>query len=256
MSKPIERHAEILDQILGRFDLSHDFGRKRAYEAAIDHARENLLDDPHCNDFLRSAAKRLGFAPVTFDTIESRVKLPKGAWLDLWISDEDDEVALTGTREGIQYLIDLLTQLKNSNDRDEHIHLDRSYMPLTETSANLVLFKEDETWFTGAAAEADGERYPKREIDPPAIYAIQFIHYPPEGLPITVNRLYRVVRVDEDDEASPSVKEFPEGSVERYRRFTFIADSGEKFTYIFHLDDPGVNYFTHREIVSLALKQV
>lgn len=256
MSNAIEKHSEILDQILGRFDLSHDFGRKRAYEAVIDHAREHLVDDPNCNDFLAAAAKRLGFAPVSFDTIESRVKLPKGAWLDLWISDEDDEVALTGTREGIQYLIDLLTQLKSSNDRDEHIHLDRSYLPLTETSANLVLFKEDETWFTGTAAEGEMDRYPQREIDPNSIYALQFIHFPPEGLPLTVNKLYRVLRIEEDDEASPSVKEFPEGSVDRYRRFTFVADNGEKFTYIFHLDDPGVNYFSHREIVSLALVKV
>jgi hypothetical protein len=256
MSNAIEKHSEILDQILSRFDLTHDFGRKRAYEAAIDHAREHLLEDPHCNDFLRAAATRLGFAPVSFDTIESRVKLPKGAWLDLWISDEDDEVALTGTREGLQYLIDLLTQLKNSTDRDEHIHLDRAYLPLTETSANLVLFKEEESWFTGSAADGDIERYPKREIEPNSIYALQFIHYPPDGLPLTVNRLYRVLRIDEDDSASPTVKEFPEGTPDRYRRFTFVADTGEQFSYIFHLDDPGVNYFTHREIVSLALVRV
>ena len=93
MSKPAEKHAQILEQILRPFDLSHDFGRKRAYEAAIDYARENLIEDPHCNDFLGAAAKRLGFAPITFDTLESRVKVPKNAWLDVWISDEDEEVA-------------------------------------------------------------------------------------------------------------------------------------------------------------------
>ena len=141
MTRPVERFTELLDQIVHRFDLSHDFGRKRAYEAAIDYAREHLIEDPHCEDFLKHAATRLGFAPVSFETLENRVKLSKGAWLDIWISDEDDEVALTGTREGIQYLIDLLTQLKNSADREEHIHLDRSYLPLTESSANLVLFK-------------------------------------------------------------------------------------------------------------------
>ena len=256
MSQPIERHAKLLDQLLSPFDLTHDFGRKRAYESVIDHAREHLVDDPHCNDFLTAAAKRLGFAPVSFDTIESRVKLPKGAWLDLWISDEDEEVALTGTREGIQYLIDLLTQLKNSNDREEHIHLDRSYLPLTESSANLVLFKEDESWFTGAVAEADVERYPKREIEPSSIYALQFIHYPPDDLPITANKLYRVTRTEKAEENAENTKEFPEGSADRYYRFTFTADQSERFTYVFHLDDPGVNYFSHREIVSLALHQV
>src|SRR5438552_13382058 len=107
MSRAAERHAQILDQIIGPFDLSHDFGRKRAYEAAIEYARQHLVEDPHCNDFLSAAAKQLGFAPITFDTLESRVKLPKDAWLDIWIPDEDDEVALTGTRHGIPYLIRL-----------------------------------------------------------------------------------------------------------------------------------------------------
>lgn len=255
MSKPAERHAQILDQIIGPFDLSHDFGRKRAYEAAIEYARQNLLEDPQCNDFLLAAAKRLDFAPITRDTLESRVRLPKEAWLDLWISDEDDEVALTGTREGIQYLIDLLTQLRDSTDPEQHIHLDRGALPMTESSANLVLFKEDETWFTGVAGEAMQE-YPQREIDPKSIYAIQFIHYPPDDLPISAHRLYRVLKVEEEAGDPSSLKEFGEGTEARYFRFTFIADNDEKFTYTFHLDDPAVNYFTHREILSLAMRSV
>lgn len=255
MSRPAERYAQLLDEIIGTFDLSHDFGRKRAYEAAIDYARSNLVDDPHCNDFLHAAAKRLGFAAVTFDTLESRVKLPKNAWLDVWISDEDDEVAFTGTREGIQYFIDLLTQLRDAADPEQHIHLDRGSLPMTENSANLVLFKEEETWFTGTATEGVQE-FPQREIDPKSIYAIQFIHYPPEDLPISAHRLYRVLNVEQDDGQSPSVKEFGDGTDNRYFRFTFVSDNEEKFTYSFHLDDPAVNYFTHREILSLAMRSV
>lgn len=255
MSRPAERYAQLLDEIIGTFDLSHDFGRKRAYEAAIDYARSKLVDDPHCNDFLHAAAKRLGFAAVTFDTLESRVKLPKNAWLDVWISDEDDEVAFTGTREGIQYFIDLMTQLRDAADPEQHIHLDRGSLPMTENSANLVLFKEEETWFTGTATEGTQE-FPQREIDPKSIYAIQFIHYPPEDLPISAHKLYRVLNVEQDDGHSPSVKEFGDGTDSRYFRFTFLADNEEKFTYSFHLDDPAVNYFTHREILSLAMRSV
>jgi len=211
MSKPAERHAQILDQIIGPFDLSHDFGRKRAYEASIEYARQNLMDDPHCNEFLLAAAKRLGFAPVTRETLESRARLPKEAWLDLWISDEDEEVALTGTREGIQYLIDLLTQLRDATDPEQHIHLDRGALPMTENSANLVLFKEEETWFTGVAGEGM-EEYPQREIDPKSIYAIQFIHYPSEDLPISAHKLYRVLKVEEESGSSTTIKEFGEGT--------------------------------------------
>jgi hypothetical protein len=255
MSKPAERYAQILDQIILPFDLSHDFGRKRAYEAAIEHARLNLLDDPHCNEFLMAASKRLGFAAITRETLEGRIKLPKEAWLDLWISDEDDEVALTGTKEGLQYLIDLLTQLRDAGDPEQHIHLDRGSLPMTENSANLVLFKEDETWFTGVSGDG-AQEYPQREIDPKAIYAIQFIHYPPEDLPISAHKLYRVLKVEEEAGVPANIKEFGEGTENRYHRFTFIADNDERFTYTFHLDDPAVNYFTHREILSLAMKAV
>jgi hypothetical protein len=256
MSKPAERYAQILDQIIHPFDLTHDFGRKGAYEAAIDYARTNLTEDPHCDDFLKAAAKRLGFAAVTFDTLESRVKLPKDAWLDVWISDEDDEVALTGTREGVQYLIDLLTQLRDATDPEQHIHLDRGMLPMTENSANLVLFKEEESWFTGAAAESAQETFPQREIDAKQIYAIQFIHFPPDDLPISAHKLYRVLSVVQDDGYSTAVKEFGEGNETRYFKFNFVADNDEKFTYSFHLDDPAVNYFTHREILKLAMRAV
>src|SRR5260370_7920702 len=111
MTKPAERYAQLRDQIIRPFDLTHDFGRKRAYEAAIDYARTHLIQDPHCDEFLQAAATRLGFAAIAFDTLESRVKLPKEAWLAVWISDEADEAALTGTREGIQYLTHLLPHL-------------------------------------------------------------------------------------------------------------------------------------------------
>ena len=255
MSKPAERYARILDEITAPFDLSHDFGRKGAYEAALEYARQNLTDDPHANEFLQAAAKRLGFAPVTVEGLEGRVKLPKEAWLDLWISDEDDEVALTGTREGIQYLIDLLTQLRDTTDLEQHIHLDRGTLPMTENSANLVLFKEEENWFTGTAAEGVQD-FPQREIDPKSIYAIQFIHYPPDDLPISAHKLYRVLKVEEDDGQSVNLKEFGEGVENRYHRFTFVADNDERFTYTFHIDDPAVNYFTHREILSLAMRAV
>ncbi|HEX8616604.1 MAG TPA: hypothetical protein VF911_03365 [Thermoanaerobaculia bacterium] len=256
MSSPAaERYDQILDQIISSFDLSHDFGRKGAYEAALEYARQNLIEDPQCNEFLLVAAKRLGFAAVTRETLETRVKLPKEAWLDVWISDEDDEVALTGTREGIQYLIELLTQLRDASDPEQHIHLDRGALPMTENSANLVLFKEEETWFTGVAGEAIQE-YPQREIEPKAIYAIQFIHYPPDDLPISAHKLYRVLKVEEENGQSTSVKEFVEGLESRYYKFSFIADNDERFTYTFHLDDPAVNFFTHREILSLAMKSV
>jgi hypothetical protein len=256
MSKPAERYTQLLDQIIRPFDLTHDFGRKRAYEAAIEYARQHLVEDPHCNDFLKVAATRLGFAPITFDTLESRVKLPKNAWLDVWISDEDDEVALTGTKEGIQYLIDLLSQLRDAGDPEQHIHLDRAILPMTENSANLVLFKEEETWFTGASTEGMADVYPEREVDPKSIYAIQCIHYPPEDLPISAHKLYRVLKVEPDDGYSSSIKEFGDGTENRYFKFTFIADNEEKFTYTFHLDDPAVNFFTHREILKLAMRSV
>ncbi len=100
------------------------------------------------------------------------------------------------------------------------------------------------------------QEYPQRDIDPKSIYAIQFIHYPPEDLPISAHRLYRVLKVEADAGDTSNVKEFGEGTENRYYKFTFIADNDERFNYTFHLDDPAVNYFTHREILSLAMKAV
>src|SRR3954451_4427301 len=256
MSRPAERYAQILDQIIKPFDLSHDFGRKRAYEEAIYSARQHLINNRRCDEFLKTAAERLGFQAISFDALENRVKVPKNAWLDVWISDEDDEVAFTGTKEGLQYMIDLLTQLRDATDPEQHIHLDRAVMPMTENSANLVLFKEEENWFTGEGADGAAEEYPERDIEPKQIYAIQFIHYPPEDLPISAHKLYRVLKVEPDDGYSATIKEFGDGSEERYFRFIFVADNDEKFTYSFHLDDPAVNYFTHREILKLAMRSV
>ena len=255
MTRPAEKLSRILDGILAEHDLSHDFGRRQAWEAVIDHARAELKEDPDCDAFLETAAERLGFATISAEDLDHRIRLPKGAWLDVWISDEDEEVAITGTSDGIQYLIDLLTSLRSSKEPSEHLHLDRAFLPMTENSANLVLFKEEEQWFTGPLEK--GEPYPPREIEPKSIYAIQFIHFPPDDLPMTANRLYRVIRCEAvADSESTGLKEFSEGSSDRYYRFTFVADTGERFSYVFHLDDPGVNFFTHREIVSLALKPV
>ena len=62
MPKAHENYNAVIDEILERHDLSHDFGRKKAHEEAIEYARTNLVDDPGCDDFLQLAAKRLGFA--------------------------------------------------------------------------------------------------------------------------------------------------------------------------------------------------
>lgn len=252
MGAPIEKFAVLIDEILSRHDLSHDFGRKMAHEEAVDYARRNLVDDPHCDEFLQLAARRLGFAPVSFDTIESRVKMQRGAWLDVWISDEDDEIALTGTREGIQYLIDILTQLKSSTIDGEHVHLDRGIMPMTDNSASLVLFREEESWFTGPGE--GGEPYPERSIVAENVFAIQILQYPPEGVPITPHRIYRVFSVTRTPDEAQNVKDFPEGNPDRYYDFSFRSDTGQTFSYGFHLDDPTVNFFTHREIMALVMK--
>ena len=41
---------------------------------------------------------------------------------------------------------------------------------------------------------------------PKAIYAIQVIHYPPDDLPSSAHKLYRVRQVVEDDGVTASVK--------------------------------------------------
>ncbi len=255
MTRPVEQFSHLLDELLGSQDVSHDFGRREAYEKTIEYARQHLVDHPEREAFLREAAERLGFAPLSWDAM-SRRRLGRDTWLDVWISDEDEEVAVTGTREGIQYLIDLLIRLRDSDDPEEHYHLDRGYLPMTEVSANLVVFKEEESWFTGETSPENFEPFTRRELDPHSIHVIQFVHFPPEDLPITANRLYRVTEVEKAEAPDETSKELPGADTERYFRFTFQADGNQKFSYVFHLDDPGVNFFTHREIMALALRSI
>ena len=250
-----ERHAQLLDQIIQPFDLTHDFGRKRAYEAAIDYARQNLVEDPHCNDFLNAAAKRLGFAAVTFDTLESRVKLPKNAWLDVWISDEDDEVAFTGTRDGIQYMIDLLTQLRDASDPEQHIHLDQGSLPMTENSANLVLFKEEETLVhrrgrRGRSGRLSGAR-DRSEAD---------LRDPVHPLSARRSSDQRAPALSRDEGRAGrrllgEVKEFG-----GHRESLLPLHLRRRQRREVHLQLPprrsAVNYFTHREILKLAMRAV
>lgn len=255
MTRPVQQFSHLLDELLGSHDLSHDFARREAYEKTIEYARSNLVDHPDREAFLREAAERLGFAPLSWDAL-SRRRLGRDTWLDVWISDEDDEIALTGTRDGLQYLIDLLIRLRDSDDPEEHYHLDRGYLPMTDVSANLVVFKEEESWFTGEATPEGLDSLPLREIEAESIHVIQFVHFPPEDLPITANRLYRVVEVEKVETLDETSKELPGADSDRYYRFTFQADGNQKFSYVFHLDDPGVNFFTHREIMALALKSI
>lgn len=255
MAPASESFTRLIDEILSRHDTSHDFGRREAYEAAIEYARSNLMSDPRRDEFVREAADRLGFVPAPLDKIVSRRRLSQGTWLDVWISDLDDEVAITGTRAGLQYLIDLLTRLRDSEEQGEHFHLDRGSVPMTDVSANLVIFREDEEWFTEEGSPV--EPLPRRDVEPEAIHALQVLHYPPEDVPLNVGALYRVTGVEKGEIADEGVKEVPgEKESDRYYRFTVVAEGGEKVTLTFHLDDPGLNFFTHREIMALALKTV
>lgn len=256
MSRPDKTIFRALDDILAGFDVSHDFGRREAYEASIDYARKNLIDHPQRDEFVAQAAKRLGFVATSFDAILARRRLTRGTWLDVWISDIDEEVAVTGTREGIQYLIDLLVRLRDSDSSGEHFHLDRGAIPMTDVSANLILFKEDESWFTDEDTTGSFEPYPQREIDPANVHALQIIHFPPEDYPLSANRLYRVIDVGPGDPNDDRCKELPGGDPSRYFKFRFTGDEGEPTEFTFHLDDPGLNFFTHREIMGLALKSI
>ena len=255
MSRPDKTLFRTLDEILARFDLSHDFGRREAYEASIDYARKNLIDHPQRDEFVAEAAQRLGFVAASFDAILARRRLTRGTWLDVWISDIDEEVAVTGTREGIQYLIDMLVRLRDSELSGEHFHLDRGAVPMTDVSANLILFKEEESWFTDEDVAGVIEPYPLREVEPQSIHALQLIHFPPEDHPLTVNKLYRVTSVRPGSESDEAIKELPGADASRYYIFRFMGDEGS-LEFTFHLDDPGVNFFTHREIMALALKSI
>ncbi len=255
----MNEYEKLLQKILAPFDLSQPGQIDRAYETCVDYARRNLLNDPNCNDFLLLASQKLETIPVHLDTIGLTTPMSPESRLDLYVSDEN-EVVLSGNREGLSYLIDLLNKLKDE-EPSEHFHLDPGEAPLTRRSWPFIVYREEHPWFDEQDThpiEALG--LPDRStLDPGQVVAIQFLDFPPAHLKLASQKLYKIgvsvgPNVSESPHRIPSKaweKHYEGGAEGRYHEFALVNDAQVPVKVRLHLDDPGVQFFQRSDLANL-----
>jgi len=249
----MEEYEKLLRKILGSFDLEKPGEIDHAYEACVDYARRNLVNDPNCNAFLHLAAQRLETIPVHLDIIGMTTPMPPDARLDLYVSDEN-EVVLSGDKSGLEYLSDLLRHLTEAED-SEHFHLDPGEAPLSRRSWPFVVYREEPHWFEEQEKLSIlGAQGPDRSaLDPAQVVVIQFMDFPPPALKLNTQKLYKV---QVPTEARPAPKQVwdkhLEGAAEsRYHTFALLNEAGVPVHVRLHLDDPAVLYFQRSDLANL-----
>jgi hypothetical protein len=218
-----------------------------------------LLNDPNCNAFLHLAAQKLETQAVHLDIIGLTTPLSAEARLDLYVSDEN-EVVLSGNREGLDYLVDLVNRLKEEQP-SEHFHADPGEGPLTRRSWPFVVYREETSWFDAQDSLADeGIGLPDRgALNPAEVVAVQFLDWPPAHLGLSAQKLYKVsipspTPVDPHPERlkrPPWEKHWEGGEPSRFHEFSLVGDSGKSVQVRLHLDDPGVLYFQRSDLANL-----
>jgi len=249
----MHEYEVLLNKILSSFDLDKTGEIDRAYEACVDYARQNLINDPNCNAFLHLASQRLETIPVHLDVIGLTTPLPADARLDIYVSDEN-EVVLSGNRTGLDYLADLLHRLTEA-ETSEHFHLDPGEEPLTKRSWPFVVYREEPAWFEeqDKLAEVAAMSPDRSSLDPSQVVVIQFMDYPPPALKLANQKLYKVAPPDAPQPGSKQIwDKHLEGAEEaRYHTFLLTNDAGVPVRVRLHLDDPAVLYFQRSDLANL-----
>ncbi len=255
--RQMEDLEKILNEILQKYTLSKEEDRNRAYEECVEFAENRLSDDLRCNSFLRMAALMLEKDPVEIDIIREMVDMPDDAILDV-AYDERLGFVLTANSSGLEYLSQLLNLLAEA-PHGEHVHLYNDEDPLSAISFNLVLYHEADEWFSKAESEAaEIGAFRRRAVHASEIFAVQVVGNTPHGMPITRDRIYRVVSVeacspdfDDDVRDEKTWRKFFHGDSERYVNVLILDDDGEDLELVLNMDDPDVILFKKRDIEDL-----
>jgi len=248
---------KILNEILEKYNLSKEEDRGRAYEECVEFAENQLSDDLRCNAFLRMAARMLEKDPVEIDVIRDMVEMDDDAVIDVDY-DPNHGFVLTGNSSGLEYLGRLLDLLAEA-PHGEHVHLYNDEDPLTANSFNFIIYHESDKWFAWSESEeADSGSVRRRPISPQDIFAVQLVGSIPHRIPITPDRIYRVVRVeaasmDYDDYVKDerTWRKFFHGDPKRCVRVLILDDEGEGLELILNMDDPDVIIFKKQDIEEL-----
>ena len=240
-----------LDEILTPYDLENPKQRRDALEACLRYAEEELGADPACNLFLEIVAERLGQdEPAHFDWVHNAVPPDENSFVHC---DYDDEYGLqvSANTPGLQYLIETLQALLESQSAADHTHLYFQEPPLTLSSQPVAVFKDPDEWFMERNEEYEEPGEPKpRPFGPADVVALQPLTYPPEALAISRGTLYRVYAWKPYAGEEVARKDYP-GPPERFTLFTINDDRGERVQIACHLDDVDMHYFTMGHLLTL-----
>ncbi len=194
---------------------------------------------------------------VSLSEIKSAKQAKPQPLLGLWLSPEEDGVLLAGNREGLQALAREILLILDYEDASpgDYVCLAREEVGMSDTSLNLAIGFQDASFFEPEYPAGEEEPWPQRDIPPNSIRAVQFID-DPAGFPVNCGELNRVITVHPLTTVDLPTKEFFSGEQDRYFAFTILANGDEPFTCLLHLDDPGLNFFTHRQIAKVAKSNV
>lgn len=239
----------LIDRLLADCDLSSEFGRTRAYRLCLRHAEANLADSHQCNLFLYRAAQRLDQPAMALPVVHNRVPLPDDAKLMLY-DHEEDGLLLVGNPGGLRYFGRLCAELAESRLPGENVVLDEGYAPLVGDSYGLTLFCEDEEWFQAAEEDRQDElveaweaELSGRIITAEEVVAVQFVGPLAAHLPLSPQRLYRVLALEPLGSADGIVRKVSAGDGQRVRVFCLRDDDGQPLRLGLDLDDPDVAFY-------------
>jgi hypothetical protein len=240
-----------LDDILGRYDLDDTVQRRQALEACLRYAEDELGADPACNLFLELAAERFGQdEPAHFDWVHNAVPPDENSFIHCDY-DEEQGLQISANVPGLQFLIETLQALLESESAADHTHLYFQEPPLTLSSQPVVFFRDRDEWFMERNEEYEepGELAP-RPFGPADVVALQPLTYPPESVAMARGTLYRVYAWKPYAGEEVARKDYP-GPPERFILFTINDDRGERVQIACHLDDVDVHYLTMSNLLVL-----
>ncbi len=242
---------QALEEILSRYNLDDKAQRRQALEACLRYAEQELGADPGCNLFLELAAEQLGQdQPAHFDWVHNAVPPDENSFIHC---DYDDEQGLqvAANAAGLQFLIETLQALLDSQSGVDHTHLYFQEPPLTLSSQPITLFKDPDEWFMERNEEYEEPSEPApRPFGPADVVALQPLTYPPEALAMSRGTLYRVYAWKSYEGEEVARKDYP-GPPERFVLFTINDDRGERVQIACHLDDVDVHYLTMNNLLVL-----
>ena len=252
-------YVQIVESLLGEYDLTNEAQRKKAYQKCEEYARTHLKARLEFNAFMAVVAEKLGLAPTRRDDLRDSVgEVPKGAKLFLGY-DPKSGPELTGNADGLWYLGALLTELAEQAVEHDHVHLDPGMLPMYGRTFPLTIYHEPDAWFgqldeNGGAAGPGEPKITPRNIQPFEVGALCLLANVPPDLLLTKHRLYRVLFVDACQEREVWKKCIRQGC-ERLFLFTLVNDGGVTQHFGFDLDDPEVLFFSRQDVARLSAVQ-